>query len=533
MKILDFLNSKIIPICAVEYHTPDRNKVLIDIVKSNNLEVYYWNVGYKSFKHLKVENNCLEMEDTGVEVGWEDVLEVAFNNCELQGVLIIDGCFGVDGSLDAKSSSLVSNLFFREFDASLGEERRNYWILMDTFISINSELKSLVELIDYPLPGLAEVKAEVGALLEKQGVKNNSNFDEVVTACRGLSKGAIEIGLSMQLRCCAGDFGAVAQNMLEYKKAKLRGMGLEYMSEPEVDNAGGLDLLDEYLSDLVKLSKPEAEQYGLRLPKGMLLWGPPGTGKSLSAKLAASKLGYVLMTVSWGNVLGSDRPDRLLGEILEVADNLGGCVLFFDDFDKGFSGWDSNADGGLSRRLSQKLLTWMQEHISPVLMLATVNRLEALPAELIRRFDDGGVWFVDLPHNGARYEIFNLYLKKYFPGLYESGSCPWSDREWYRLISEYSGATGAEIANAVKAVAQRAFVEGRPGEVNVEDLLYQRSKFVLSSERNSEQILAIRNKASFAKPSSSPDSSIFARKNVTLFEYEPHELEKSGEDGLG
>jgi SpoVK/Ycf46/Vps4 family AAA+-type ATPase len=110
----------------------------------------------------------------------------------------------------------------------------------------------------------------------------------------------------------------------------------------------------------------------------MLLWGPPGTGKSLSAKLAAKKLGYALLAVSWGNILGSSSPDRALSKILDTADHLGGCVLFADDFDKGFSGWDSNADGGIARRLSQKLLTWMAEHETEVLMLATVNRLSAL-----------------------------------------------------------------------------------------------------------------------------------------------------------
>jgi SpoVK/Ycf46/Vps4 family AAA+-type ATPase len=122
-------------------------------------------------------------------------------------------------------------------------------------------------------------------------------------------------------------------------------------------------------------------------------------------------------------------------------------------------------------------------------MLATVNRLEMLPAELIRRFDDGGIWFVDLPHSGARYEIFNLHLAKYFKEQFGDGiKNPWSERQWYSLLSDYAGATSAEIAIAVKRCAERAYCEGRPGKIELAHLRYQRTQFVLSSERSSEDI---------------------------------------------
>ncbi|MGB3652836.1 MAG: AAA family ATPase [Rivularia sp. (in: cyanobacteria)] len=107
------------------------------------------------------------------------------------------------------------------------------------------------------------------------------------------------------------------------------------------------------------------------------------------------------------------------GRIYESFCNAGdvngehGLVLYFDDFEKGFAGFDSDSDGGVSRQLAGKLLTWMQERTSQVLVMATVNRLEFLPPELIRRFDE--IIFVDLPHAGARYEIFKLHLAGGFP----------------------------------------------------------------------------------------------------------------------
>lgn len=161
----------------------------------------------------------------------------------------------------------------------------------------------------------------------------------------------------------------------------------------------------------------------------MVLWKPPGTGKSLSAKLAAKKMGLPLLAANWGILLSSPNPDfpsetlhdRALKEFIAVVTSLAPCILYWDDFDKGFTGWDSNADGGIARRLSAALLTWMQEHQEPIYTIATVNRLGMLPPELVCRFDD--IFFIDLPHvgvaspqeMGARYEVFNLHLAKYFP----------------------------------------------------------------------------------------------------------------------
>jgi ATP-dependent 26S proteasome regulatory subunit len=399
-------------------------------------------------------------------------------------------------------------------------------------ITAETAVSPLIPLLKCPLPDRFEVEVLVDNFCDRNcsldwGSDAVAAKKRLAVSSLGLPTAEIELVLDRSLSMTASVVH-IAQLVLEHKISQLRDQGLEFIASPDVPHAGGLDLLDAYLSEVVKLSEADAKKYHLRPPKGMLLWGPPGTGKSLSAKLAAKKLGYALLAASWGNILGSSNPDRALNKMLDTADNLGGCVLFFDDFDKGFSGWESNADGGVARRLSQKLLTWMQEHESPVLMLATVNRLEMLPAELIRRFDDGGIWFVDLPHSGARYEIFNLHLAKYFPEQFGEGKENlWSDRQWYSLLSDYAGATSAEIAIAVKRCAQRAYCEGRPGKIELADLRYQRTQFVLSSERSSEDIQGIRNKASFARPASGGDQSKFAAAEQELFEYRPPAYEKT------
>lgn len=516
------------PIVGLEYYSADRQQVLstfAQLAHHKNLNAYYWNSAYSAIQILKYIDERFIVEPTDFNVK-NDILQFLLESDQPGIFLLEDILESTNPSLPAYRVSQLANAFFQ----SEWRKVKQYCVLLSDYTQLPNKLQPLIPILKYPLPNSFEVAVLVNNFCERT---NNLEYkmeqvvakNQLVLACQGLPTGEINLVLerSLTLTCSVEE---IAQLVLEYKISQLKNQGLEFIAKPDVPIAGGLDLLDKYLNDVVKLLAPEAKQYNLRPPKGMLLWGPPGTGKSLSAKLTAKKLGYALLAMSWGNILGSTNPDRALAKILETAEHLGGCLLFADDFDKGFAGWDSNADGGVARRLSQKLLTWMQEHTSDVLMLATVNRLGMLPPELIRRFDDGGIWFVDLPHNGARYEIFNLHLAKYFPQQFGEGQPnPWNERQWYLLLSDYAGATPAEIANAVKCCAERAYCQGRPGKIELADLRYQRTQFVLSSQRSSEDIQAIRNQASFAKPASGEDTSKFAATKQELFEYRPPRIE--------
>ena len=512
------------PIVGLEYYSADRQQVLSlfeQYARLSSLKAYYWNLGYSSLQIIKIREGHCVLEPTDLAVNG-DVVQFLLERDSPGIFLLEDVLESEDRQFEARRISQLANAFF-QFGWRKVEQ---YWVLLSDYIQLPAKLQPLIPILKCSLPDGFEVTAIVNKFCEVSvclecGSDGVAAKKQLVRACQGLPAAEIKLVLERSLSLTAS-VDQIAQLVLEHKILQLKDQGLEFIAQPDVPTAGGLDLLDSYLSNLVKLNEPGARKYNLRPPKGMLLWGPPGTGKSLSAKLAAKKLGYALLAMSWGNVIGSPNPDRALAKILETADHLGGCVLFADDFDKGFAGWDSNADGGVARRLSQKLLTWMQEHTSDVLMLATVNRLGMLPAELIRRFDDGGIWFVDLPHNGARYEIFNLHLAKYFPHQFGEGKeSPWSDRQWYSLLSDYTGTTPAEIGNAVKRCAERAYCQGRPGKIELADLRYERTQFVLSSERSSEDIQAIRNQASFAKPASGVDRSKFSSSEQELFEYKP------------
>lgn len=187
--------------------------------------------------------------------------------------------------------------------------------------------------------------------------------------------------------------------------------------------------------------------------------------------------------------------------------------------------------GRFARRIVQKLLTWMQEHSSPVITIATVNRIELLPIELLRRFDDGGIWMIDLPNRGEIYDIFNIYLNQCFPHQFTNSqpqsvsSTPWSKEQWTDLLDAAEECTPVEIADVVKTCladwycslpdCNRASKEYSP-VIEFDYLLNQVNQIEKASVRTAESIQAMRNNAWFARPASSPDNSPFKLEEEAL-----------------
>jgi len=543
MKLTDWpaLANQNTPIVAVEYHTPDRMQILQQFYhwgEERSLSVFVWNPGYCGLQQLIQDQGqyILQSTDRGKD---GDIIQYLLFDYQ-PGIYLLEGVLNEGDS--SKISQKCSYQLLNACHQALWSQQHHYWVLLETYVQLPLELQPFIPILSNPLPDQQQVQIVVeqfcNAWVESSDpqlqqfaecdrdylavadrnswlktTEKTSALQLLFLACQGLPIGEI----NMLLQQCLGftkRLEEIAQLVLEHKVSKLRGRGLEYIAQPDVPSAGGLDLLEKRLETITCLLQPKAKQYGLKFPTGMLLWGPPGTGKSLSAKLAAKKMGLPLLAANWGVLLGDRHPDRALKEFIALVTSLSPCVLYWDDFDKGFAGWDSNADGGVARRLSAALLTWMQEHQEPVYTIATVNRLSMLPAELVRRFDD--IFFVDLPHEGARYEVFNLHLAKYFP-IFRDNNSLWSDDQWRRLLAEYRICSPAEIGNAVRRCAEEAFYQGRPGEIEFEDLLKQRQEFTPAIERESEQIQAIRNQAIYAKPVASLDVSRFAYHHQELF----------------
>ena len=521
---------------AIEVNPIDVNtlfRYFAEFSTSLKIPVYYWNSGYKSLQTMEIDRQENIKLTSGLEVNKTTetnyILKYLLQSDSVpKGIYLLDDLCNFEElkpEIIREREALIANLN-RQYALA---DRSVYIVLLGEYLQFSSRLTACIPTFKMPLPNRAEVKTLVRTYFTQKEISEKSDWNKLVTALQGLPCGEIELLLQ---KYTDTDADSLVDQILEHKISRWRGLGLEFFAEPDVKSAGGNDLLQKYLHEVVvKLNESGAKQYNLRPPKGMLLMGPPGTGKSLIAKLAAKALGYPLLGLSWGNVLGAHNPDKALAQILEVADCLDNCVILADDFDKGFTGW---TEGGASRRLSQRLLTWMQEHTSNALMIATVNRIQLLPSEIKRRFDDGGIWFVDLPHRGAIREIFLIHLAKYFPSQFANGKDPWSERDWYRLLKGYQGSTPVEIANAVVRCAQEFYCNLSDEErreaaitptVTLDGLLAQLSQFKKASIRDAEDLQAIRNKAYYARPASSEDRSEYAVVRQELFEYQGHHLE--------
>ncbi|MEM1328966.1 MAG: AAA family ATPase [Planctomycetota bacterium] len=256
-------------------------------------------------------------------------------------------------------------------------------------------------------------------------------------------------------------------NHILASKRRLLGEGglLEFIESPaSLDDIGGMTNLKRWLGQRAGSMDPKAEAFGLTPPRGMLLLGVQGAGKSLCAKAVATAWGRPLLRMDPSTLY-----DRFIGgtehrfrEALSQAEAMSPVILWIDEIEKGFSSVSgSGSDGGLSRRVFGSLLTWMQDHEAPVFLVATANDIDSLPPELMRkgRFDE--IFFVDLPTAGARRVIAEIHLRK-------------RDRDPSRFDLEAiaqatRGYSGAEIEEAIKSAMHAAF--SREGEIETRDVL--------------------------------------------------------------
>jgi len=234
-----------------------------------------------------------------------------------------------------------------------------------------------------------------------------------------------------------------------------RGGLLEYIQTPlSLDEIGGMQNLKKWLEERKDIAGAQAMAFGLEPPKGVLMLGVQGAGKSLCAKAIATAWQQPLLHMDPGNLYASyiGQSEGNLREALRQTEAMAPVVLWIDEIEKAFASAAShNVDGGLSQRMFGTLLTWLQEHTAPVFVVATANDIEALPPELLRkgRFDE--IFFVDLPTPEVRREIFTIHLKK---------RCRRPDKFKLEELAQASeGYSGAEIEQSIVAGLYSAFAD--------------------------------------------------------------------------
>jgi SpoVK/Ycf46/Vps4 family AAA+-type ATPase len=369
------------------------------------------------------------------------------------------------------------------------ETRRHNLILLSPNMDIPSDVEKQVIVMDWPLPDANELTS-ILASAEKDlpshitiNIGENGKRDALIQAMRGLTEMEAKNVLKGGVVATRELSDAIIPYIVKEKAQIIRKSGvLEYYDQTvTMQEVGGLEGLKDYASLARAAFSSKARAAGVDTPKGLLLVGPPGSGKSLSAKaIAGGQMPLLRMDVGalMGGLVGQSEGN--MRSALKVAEAVAPCVLWIDEIEKALGGMNGGeSDGGTTTRVFGTLLTWMQETKSPVYVVATANDVRSLRPELLRRFDD--IMFVDLPNADSRAEILGVHLAK--RGRKVSGKL----EEVIRAMWSFSG---AEIEKVVKLAVKRAFVSGK--DITPADLLTASKSIVPISTTMKAQIDEIR-----------------------------------------
>ena len=262
---------------------------------------------------------------------------------------------------------------------------------------------------------------------------------------------------------------------------------LEYVeSEGSMDGVGGMDLLKDWLHKRVQAFSREARAYGLPEPRGILLMGVQGCGKSLIAKTIAASWRLPLLRMDMSRIFQSyiGSSERNMRKAVNIAESIAPAVLWIDEVEKAFagSGGSADSDAGTTSRVLGTFLTWLQEKTSPVFVVATANDVKKLPPELLRKGRLDEIFFIDLPTGGERQKIFAIHLQKVRrdPKKFDLNA----------LAQVARGFSGAEIEQAIVSAMHDSFFENR--ELQTQDIVKSVEETVPLSTTMREKIDELR-----------------------------------------
>lgn len=334
---------------------------------------------------------------------------------------------------------------------------------------IPPELDELTHLLDFPLPTAAEIRELLDTMIDNNASgggrirvdADDAAREQLVHAALGLSMAEAENAFARAMvndgRLSADDIGIV----LDEKRQVVRKSGvLEFVkSDLDLGDVGGLNNLKRWLSRRDGSWLGDAREYGLPAPKGVLITGVPGCGKSLTAKATAASWGLPLLRLDIGRIFSGlvGSSEQNLRTAIATAEAVAPCILWVDEIEKGFSNTTGQGDSGTTARVFGTFLTWMQEKRHPVFVVATANNIDVLPPEFLRkgRFDE--IFFVDLPTAQEREAIWTLQIQARATeanGLAEIVS----DRSAIvALVAASENHSGAEIEQAVVAALYEGY----------------------------------------------------------------------------
>lgn len=382
----------------------------------------------------------------------------------------------------------------REVAAALSDSYKTL-VVTSPLLEIAPELEKDVSVLDYPLPDAPDFESLLDRICADVADHAKVTIELDAAAREKLTQAAM--GLTLQEaenvfaktivqdgRLDASDVAVVFSE----KQQIIRKSGLleYYASVTRIGDVGGLDHLKEWLGRRSLAFSEKARQFGLPAPKGVLLVGVQGCGKSLCAKAVASMWNMPLLRFDMGRMFASlvGSSEENIRRAISVAESIAPVVLWADEIDKAFAGsqGSANTDGGTTARVMSTFLTWLSEKQKPVFVLATANNISQLPPELLRKGRLDEIFFVDLPNAEERRVIFEIHIKKRGrdPGTFDLD----------QLVEASDGFSGAEIEEAVISALYDVFYLAK--ELETADVVKSIRETIPLSKTMHEGISALR-----------------------------------------
>ncbi len=368
-------------------------------------------------------------------------------------------------------------------------------ILVSPVMEIPTELEKEVTLMNFPLPTRDDLNTLLNRIIEdvkqfKQVVVDldDSGRERILQAALGLTLGEAENVFAKIIVKDERLTGENVQEVFAEKQQIIRKSGLLewYATEENFQSIGGLAILKDWINKRAVAFSEEARSFGLPSPKGILMLGVQGCGKSLCAKAVATQWQLPLLRFDMGRMFGSlvGSSEENTRRAIAVAESVAPAILWVDEIDKAFAGSQGSGatDGGTTARVFGTFLTWLSEKTAPVFVVATANDISQLPPELLRKGRLDEIFFVDLPSQPERVEVFRIHLTKRHrqPEAFDLEALADASKDY----------SGAEIEEVVNSALYDAFYAQQ--ELVTEHILAALSQTVPLAKTMDEQINRLR-----------------------------------------
>lgn len=344
-------------------------------------------------------------------------------------------------------------------------------VIVSSVCVIPKEIESYITILELDPVNEEEIRNIILNFIDEQGITKPTDkfLNELINSFKGLSDTEIQNILALAITGNGELYKGDLELIFEQKQQVIKKSGILEMIQVKesIDDIGGLENLKEWMGRKAKIFKniSAAQQFGVDNPKGVLIAGMPGCGKSLNAKVAAKLFEVPLLRMDMGRLLGKyvGESEANMRKALTLADSIAPCVLWIDEMEKAFAGISGNGSAAeVTTRLFGTFLTWLQEKKSLAFVVATANDITKMPPELLRkgRFDE--IFYVDLPNIEERKKIFEIHI----------GKRRRSDLKNINieiLAKNTNGYSGADIEGVVKDAVEDAFANGKD-KLEIEDI---------------------------------------------------------------